>query len=345
MTIELEEEELEEMEEEEKTEEEDSYSARTYSNDETVNWYLRNTARIPLLTAEEEKILTWKIWKIQERIAKLQEQTEATDDLTVLQRLARAKKAAIADCLPLRNQMWEHNLRLVIRPAYKYWLMINHTMGFSDLIQEGNIGLMRAVEKFDPRKGCKFSTYAVWWIMQSILRAIADKARTIRLPVHIQEIERVIERIEKKMGAITPELLKEHNLSEKQIENALGARNLTSIPSLNFLLFPQEGDKSDELGDVVENIQSPSPEDEAISADLRERLNEVLQELSEREATVLRLRAGWDGNGSRTLEEIGAVFNVTRERIRQIEAKALNKLRHPVRVQKLAGFLKDYLEE
>lgn len=273
--------------------------------DDPVRMYLKEIGRIPLLTPEEEV-----------ELAKRMEQGDE-----------EAKRRLI-----------EANLRLVVSIAKRY---VGRGMLFLDLIQEGNLGLIKAVEKFDYRKGYKFSTYATWWIRQAITRAIADQARTIRIPVHmvetINKLIRVSRHLLQELGREpTPEeIAKEMGISEEKV------REIMKIAQEPVSLETPIGEEEDShLGDFIEDQDAQAPAEEASYRLLREQLNEVLQTLTEREQRVLRLRFGLDDGRARTLEEVGQKFGVTRERIRQIEAKTLRKLRHPSRSKKL----KDYLE-
>ena len=272
-----------------------------------VKIYLREIGRVPLLTPEEE------------------------------QEIAR-RLAANPDDQAAKNRLSEANLRLVVSIAKKY---VGRGMQFLDIIQEGNMGLLKAVEKFDYTKGFKFSTYATWWIRQSITRALADQARTIRIPVHMVE---TIARVKK----ASSQLLHENGRdpSEEELAEFLDMtpekiREVLRIAQEPVSLETPIGEEEDShLGDFIEDKQAQSPGDAANNTMLKEQLNEVLATLTPREADVLRMRYGLDDEPPKTLEDVGKAFNVTRERIRQIEAKALRKLRHPSRSRKV----KDYLE-
>ena len=278
------------------------------SIEDPVRMYLKEIGKVPLLTAEDE--------------IELSKQMEMGGEI--------GKKA--------QQRLAEANLRLVVSIAKRY---VGRGMLFLDLIQEGNLGLIKAVEKYDYRKGFKFSTYATWWIRQAITRAIADQARTIRIPVHmvetINKLIRVSRQLLQELGREpTPEeIAKEMNMSVERV------REILKISQEPVSLETPIGEEEDShLGDFIQDDNVPVPADAAAFTLLKEQLVEVLGTLTEREQKVLRLRFGLDDGRARTLEEVGKEFNVTRERIRQIEAKALRKLRHPSRSKKL----KDYLE-
>ena len=292
-------------EEESKKSDSKSDSGDSISIDDPVKVYLKEIGRVPLLTPEEEIELAIKI---------------AEGDIQAKKRLSEA------------------NLRLVVSIAKRY---LGRGMQFLDLIQEGNLGLIKAVEKFDYTKGFKFSTYATWWIRQAITRAIADQARTIRIPVHMVE---TINKVKKVSTQILHE--KGHEPSSEEIAEKLDisvekVREIVRVAQEPVSLETPIGEEEDShLGDFIPDSDTPAPADEASHALLKEQLEEVLSTLTPREAKVLRLRFGLEDGKSRTLEEVGSEFKVTRERIRQIEAKALRKLRHPSRSKKL----KDYLD-
>ncbi len=284
---------------------EDDFSLpRGINVDDPVKMYLKEIGKIPLLTAEEEIDL-----------AKRMEQGDE-----------EAKK-----------RLAEANLRLVVSIAKRY---VGRGMLFLDLIQEGNLGLMKAVEKFDYRKGFKFSTYATWWIRQAITRAIADQARTIRIPVHmvetINKLVRVQRQLVQELGRDpTPEeIAKEMDMEPEKV------REIMKIAQEPVSLETPIGEEEDShLGDFIEDDNVLAPQDAATFTMLREQLIDVLDSLTPREQKVLKLRFGLEDGRARTLEEVGKEFDVTRERIRQIEAKALRKLRHPSRSKKLKDFL------
>ena len=290
--------------EEIKLEDMDVTNIEGVSVDDPVRMYLREIGKIPLLTYEEEADLAQKI---------------VTGDEEAKQKLA------------------ESNLRLVVSIAKKY---VGRGMLFLDLIQEGNMGLIKAVEKFDYNKGFKFSTYATWWIRQAITRAIADQARTIRIPVHMVETINKLIRTSRQLlqqngREPTPEeIAKEMEIS---VEKVMEIQKIAQDPVSLETPIGEEDDSH--LGDFIQDEDSPAPQDSAAHTLLREQLEEVMDTLTPREAMVLKLRFGLEDGKARTLEEVGKQFDVTRERIRQIEAKALRKLRHPSRSKKLRDYM------
>ncbi len=272
--------------------------------DDPVRMYLKEIGKVPLLSADEE--------------------------IELAERMQRGDETA-------KKRLSEANLRLVVSIAKRY---VGRGMLFLDLIQEGNLGLIKAVEKFDYTKGYKFSTYATWWIRQAITRAIADQARTIRIPVHMVETIN-------KLIRVSRQLLQEHGRDPK-VEEIAAAMNISEDRVREIMKIAQEpvsletpiGEEEDSiLGDFIPDNDAPAPSDMAAFMLLKEQLMDVLGTLTSREEKVLRLRFGLDDGRARTLEEVGKEFNVTRERIRQIEAKALRKLRHPSRSKKLKDFL------
>ena len=283
----------------------DATIPKTLPTDDPVRMYLKEIGKVPLLTAEEEKDLAIRI--------------EHGDE--------EAKK-----------KLCESNLRLVVSIAKKY---LNRGLSFLDLIQEGNLGLIKAVDKFDYTKGYKFSTYATWWIRQAITRSIADQARTIRIPVHMVETINKLIRVSRQL---LQEYGREPTSEEIAAEMGISVEKVREIKKISqdpvSLETPIGEEEDSHLGDFIPDDEVQAPVDAAASSMLKEQLMEVLDTLSEREKKVLMLRFGLEDGRPRTLEEVGKEFNVTRERIRQIEAKALRKLRHPSRSKKL----RDYLE-
>ena len=304
--LDLEEPDIDELEavEDIKVEDIDLASMEGINIDDPVRMYLREIGRIPLLSYDEE--------------------------------LELAKKVLAGD-EAAKQKLAESNLRLVVSIAKKY---VGRGMLFLDLIQEGNMGLIKAVEKFDYTKGYKFSTYATWWIRQAITRAIADQARTIRIPVHMVE---TINKLIRTSRHLLQQLGREPTPEEIAAEMEIPVEKVTEIQKIAqdpvSLETPIGEEDDSHLGDFIQDDDSPAPQDAAAYTLLREQLEEVIKTLTPREAKVLKLRFGLEDGKSRTLEEVGKEFNVTRERIRQIEAKALRKLRHPSRSKKL----KDYM--
>ena len=284
----------------------DSNIAKELTINDPVRMYLKEIGKISLLSLEEETALS--------------------------ARVAEGDEEA-------KNLLAESNLRLVVSIAKRY---VGRGMLFLDLIQEGNIGLMKAVEKFDADKGYKFSTYATWWIRQAITRAIADQARTIRVPVHMVE---TINKLSRCQRQLTLELNREptdEELAKKMGLSVDKIREVVKIAQEPVSLETPIGEEDDShLGDFVKDERSMSPEEFTIHELLKDEISDVLLTLTEREEQVLRLRFGLDDGSCKTLEEVGQMFGVTRERIRQIEAKALRKLRHPSRSRKLKDFLND----
>jgi len=310
-------------------------SSRGGSSD-PVRMYLKEIGRVPLLTADEEVVLAKRVEAgllARERLQEL---------LSIDTPEATAERAridwVIADGLDAKKSLIQANLRLVVSIAKRY---VGRGMLFLDLIQEGNLGLMRAVDKFDYTKGFKFSTYATWWIRQAITRAIADQARTIRIPVHMVETINKVLRVQRQM---LQELEREptiEELAERVDLTPARVREIHRISQDPLSLDSPVGEEDDSnLSDFIEDMQADSPADAAARKLLYEAVEEALGDLSEREQAVVRLRFGLDNGGQpRTLEEVGKEFGVTRERIRQIESKTLAKLRHPQRSQKLRDYL------
>ncbi len=276
-------------------------------SDDSVRLYLREIGKIPLLNAEEE--------------------------LELAQRVVQGDKKA-------KDQMAEANMRLVVSIAKRY---SGRGLDFLDLIQEGNTGLLRAVEKFDPDKGFKFSTYATWWIRQAITRAIADQARTIRIPVHMVETINKLLRTQRRMTQdlnrepTIEELAAELEMEPDKVEYVMKIKQ--DITSLDAGVGRDDGEDDTVLGDFIEDEDAASPEDSAANQLLKEQVQDILSVLTEREQKILKMRFGLDDGKSHTLEEVGQEFSVTRERIRQIEAKALAKLRKHKDAKKLYEYL------
>ncbi len=258
--------------------------------------------------------------------------------LTMDEELKLADKIAAGDELA-KSTLAEANLRLVVSIAKRY---VGRGMLFLDLIQEGNIGLMKAVEKFDVTKGYKFSTYATWWIRQAITRAIADQARTIRVPVHMVETINKLARVQRQLTLELNREPSEEELAKKLNTSVEKIREIYKISQEPVSLETPIGEEDDShLGDFIKDERNVSPEEYATNELLKDEISSVLETLTEREEKVIRLRFGLDDGKSKTLEEVGQIFGVTRERIRQIEAKALRKLRHPSRSRKLKDYMGD----
>ena len=311
LTLELDEPENDDLEkEEELSDEELAITAENVDAfaDDSVRLYLREIGKIPLLTPEEEAALA--------------------------KRIVKGDKKA-------KDKMVESNMRLVVSIAKRYG---GRGLDFLDLIQEGNTGLLRAVEKFDPSKGFKFSTYATWWVRQAITRAIADQARTIRIPVHMVETINKVLRTTRKLTAelnrepTNEEIAKALDMEPEKVDYVMRIKQ--DIASLDASIGREGDDEDSVLGDFVEDEERDSPEDSAANQILKEQLSEIIATLTDREQKIIRLRFGIGGGRPHTLEEVGAEFDVTRERIRQIEAKALSKLRKNKETKKLHEYLK-----
>ena len=313
------------------------------SVEDPVRMYLKEIGKVPLLSADEEielaqkmeagSVAVEKIPLLKERLAETGEEQEKEE----IQAEIKALQLDVDRGSDAKKRLAEANLRLVVSIAKRY---VGRGMLFLDLIQEGNLGLIKAVEKFDYRKGYKFSTYATWWIRQAITRAIADQARTIRIPVHmvetINKLIRVSRQLLQELGREpTPE-----EIAEEMKMPVERVREILKISQEPVSLETPIGEEEDShLGDFIQDESIPTPVEATNQTLLHEQLDEVVSTLTEREQRVIKLRFGWDDGRPRTLEEVGKEFNVTRERIRQIEAKALRKLRHPNRSRKLKDFL------
>ena len=292
--------------EEDSTENGDLSVPKTISINDPVRMYLKEIGRISLLTGDEE--------------------------LELSERVTKGDQEA-------KNRLAEANLRLVVSIAKRY---VGRKLSFLDLIQEGNMGLMKAVEKFDSTKGFKFSTYATWWIRQAITRAIADQAKTIRIPVHMVE---TINKLKRHQRQLTLELNREPTIEELAEKIELTPDKVREIIKIDIdpisLEKPTREDEDSTVADFIKDESTLSPEDYAINEVLKDIIADALNTLTDREKQVLKLRFGLEDGTNRTLEEVGNIFGVTRERIRQIEAKALRKLKHPSRSKKLKDFLND----
>ena len=313
------------------------------SIEDPVRMYLKEIGKVPLLSAEEEIELAKNmeagaVAKEKIAILKSREENATEEELAEIKEEIKNLQKDLDSGDEAKKRLAEANLRLVVSIAKRY---VGRGMLFLDLIQEGNLGLIKAVEKFDYRKGYKFSTYATWWIRQAITRAIADQARTIRIPVHMVETINKLIRVSRQL---LQELGREPSPEEIAAEMNMPVERVREILKISqepvSLETPIGEEEDSHLGDFIQDDNVPVPADAAAFTLLKEQLEEVLGTLTEREQKVLTLRFGLEDGRARTLEEVGKEFNVTRERIRQIEAKALRKLRHPSRSRKL----KDYLE-
>ncbi|MBM6870994.1 RNA polymerase sigma factor RpoD [Pseudoflavonifractor phocaeensis] len=312
----------------------------SFNIDDPVRMYLKEIGKVNLLTPDEEVQLAQDMGAgdaAQEQLAEIERARQNGEEVTLSDEEMKEIKRAIRRGKAAKQRLAEANLRLVVSIAKRY---VGRGMLFLDLIQEGNLGLIKAVEKFDYTKGYKFSTYATWWIRQAITRAIADQARTIRIPVHMVEtINKVIR--------VSRQLLQElgHDPTPEEIAEEMGmpvdkVREILKIAQEPVSLETPIGEEEDShLGDFIPDEDASEPSEAASFTLLKEQLVEVLSTLTPREEKVLKLRFGIEDGRTRTLEEVGKEFNVTRERIRQIEAKALRKLRHPSRSKKLKDFL------
>ena len=328
----------------EEEDDEDTLNSNQYFDDvsdDSVRLYLREIGKIPLLNAEEELSLANQVVANRDELAEVQALIAETS-----QKPERTKKelelvARAAKLSKPKDKMAEANMRLVVSIAKRY---SGRGLDFLDLIQEGNTGLLRAVEKFDPDKGFKFSTYATWWIRQAITRAIADQARVIRIPVHMVETINKLLRTQRRMTQelnrepTIEELAKELEMEPEKVEYVIKIKQ--DIQSLDAGVGRDGEDEDSTLGEFIEDEDSVTPEQSATTQLLKEQVQSVLSTLSDREQKIVRMRFGLDNGKSHTLEEVGQEFAVTRERIRQIEAKALAKLRKHKDAKKLHEYLK-----
>jgi RNA polymerase primary sigma factor len=302
---------------------------------DTVRMYLKEIGRVDLLTVDDERSLAQAIEDGKQAAEKLDaaigEQLEPAEQRRLMRQVHQGERA--------KSELIQANLRLVVSIAKRY---SGRGMQFLDLIQEGNLGLMRAVDKFDHTKGFKFSTYATWWIRQAITRSIADQARTIRIPVHMVESMNRVLRMQRQMHQ---ELEREPTLDELADRCGMAPDKIREILRISqdpLSLDSPVGEEDDSnLADFIEDLSADAPADMATKRMLTQAVEEALGELSEREQEIVRMRFGLDDGQARTLEDVGKEFGVTRERIRQIEAKTLAKLRHPMRSQRLKEFLEE----
>lgn len=328
------------LDDEELDTDEDTLNSNQYLDDvsdDSVRLYLREIGKISLLNAEEELTLAQEIVANQPKLQEVQDAL-AEEDISASERQKLKVKAAKLS--KPKDKMAEANMRLVVSIAKRY---SGRGLDFLDLIQEGNTGLLRAVEKFDPDKGFKFSTYATWWIRQAITRAIADQARTIRIPVHMVETINKLLRTQRRMTQelnrepTIEELAKELEMEPDKVEYVIKIKQ--DIQSLDAGVGRDGEEEDSTLGEFIEDEDSATPEESAASQLLKEQVQSVLSTLSDREQKIVKMRFGLGGGKSHTLEEVGQEFAVTRERIRQIEAKALAKLRKHKDAKKLHEYL------
>jgi len=310
----------------------EAFDLSVISTDDTVGLYLKEMARVPLLTTEQEVDLAKRIERGNQAEAELARRNGST-----AAKRAITLQASVQDARGARDHLIKANTRLVVSIAKKY---MARGVPFLDLIQEGNLGLMKAVEKFDYRRGFRFSTYATWWIRQTITRSIADQGRTIRVPVHMSDRIRRLYRVAREL---------EQNLGRKPTPEEIAQRMELDPRKVQWMMrvswrplsleSPVGEEEDSELGSFVEDETTPTPTQSAYQNLLRDKIEEVLSSLSPREARILRLRFGLHNGRSYTLEEVGQKFGLTRERIRQIEGKALRRLRHPRRSRQLRDYL------
>lgn len=310
------------------------------ASDDSVRLYLREIGKIPLLKGDEELALAQKIVANRDELAEVQAELEELDEQSANAKKRDELQTRASRLSRPKDKMAEANMRLVVSIAKRY---SGRGLDLLDLIQEGNTGLLRAVEKFDPDKGFKFSTYATWWIRQAITRAIADQARTIRIPVHMVETINKLLRTQRRMTQelnrepTIEELGKELEMEPEKVEYVIKIKQ--DITSLDAGVGRDEGEDDSVLGDFIEDEDTATPEESAANQLLKEQVQGVLSSLSDREQKIIKMRFGLENGKSHTLEEVGQEFAVTRERIRQIEAKALAKLRKHKDAKKLHEYL------
>lgn len=308
----------------------DPFDLSGIAADDTISLYLKEMARVPLLTPEEETSLAKRLERGRRAQRKLERDGYDEEEATRLRReVVQGERA--------RDHLIKANTRLVVSIAKKY---MGQGVPFSDLIQEGNLGLMKAVEKFDYRRGYKFSTYATWWIRQAITRALADQGRTIRVPVHMSDRIRKLHQVSRQLEQVWGRKPTPEELAEEMGLEPSKVRWMLRVSRHPVSLERPVGEEEDsELGNFIEDEDAPTPPDAAYHHMLQEKLEDVLATLTPREARILRLRFGLQNGRSYTLEEVGKKFGLTRERIRQIEGQALRKLRHPRRSRQLRDYL------
>ena len=308
----------------------DPFDLSGIAADDTISLYLKEMARVPLLAPAEEIMLAKSLEKGRKAQRKLEKNSHTEEDKLKLRRYVRDGNKA-------RDHLIKANTRLVVSIAKKY---MGQGVPFSDLIQEGNLGLMKAVEKFDYRRGYKFSTYATWWIRQAITRALADQGRTIRVPVHMSDRIRKLHQVSRQLEQVWGRKPTPEELAEQMELEPSKVRWMLRVSRHPVSLERPVGEEEDsELGNFIEDEDAPTPPDAAYHHLLQEKLEDVLSTLTPREARILRLRFGLQNGRSYTLEEVGKKFGLTRERIRQIEGQALRKLRHPRRSRQLRDYL------
>ncbi|MCQ3978256.1 MAG: RNA polymerase sigma factor RpoD [Anaerolineae bacterium] len=308
----------------------DPFDLSGIAADDTISLYLKEMARVPLLAPAEEIMLAKSLEKGRKAQRKLEKNSHTEEEKLKLRRYIRDGNKA-------RDHLIKANTRLVVSIAKKY---MGQGVPFSDLIQEGNLGLMKAVEKFDYRRGYKFSTYATWWIRQAITRALADQGRTIRVPVHMSDRIRKLHQVSRQLEQVWGRKPTPEELAEQMDLEPSKVRWMLRVSRHPVSLERPVGEEEDsELGNFIEDEDAPTPPDAAYHHLLQEKLEDVLSTLTPREARILRLRFGLQNGRSYTLEEVGKKFGLTRERIRQIEGQALRKLRHPRRSRQLRDYL------